>query len=189
MRIPDDLHDDDRINRLRLIAALRWTRESRGASLARAGEYFGGVSAAAVHSLEHRTSWSAVTIMRYARVIGFRIEWVISGLDLPDPDGDVMYAVLAAGDTSTPVKADRVHWRRTCYDLTRHRRATISAVAMGARLRLNQNTVHHWEANPDGASVITAQRHARALDGQLGWRLHEVRSPIPMPVPLQRGAA
>jgi len=186
MRIPDDLHDDDRLSRQQLIDTLRSSRKTRRLPLARIGRLL-GISKTATAAIEDRTTWQARTIMTYARTIGWRIHWHPIDLTPPD-DGDVMAAVLAAGDTSTPDREDRVHWRRTCYDLVRVRRDRITAVAMGELLGVTENAVHHWEANPDGSSVIAAQRHARALGGRLDWYLVACASPLVSLVPTPRVA-
>lgn len=186
MRIPDDLHADDRLSRQQLIDTLRCSRKTRRLSLVRIGRLL-GISTTATSAIEDRTTWQARTIMQYARTIGWRIQWHPIDLVPPD-DGDVMAAVLAAGDTSTPVREDRVHWQRTCYDLVRVRRATITAVAMGKLLGVTENAVHHWETNFDGSSVIAAQRHARALGGRLDWALHPAVSPLVSVVPAPRVA-
>ena len=187
MRIPDDLDPADAQLRTSLIGTLRQSREARGIVRRQIAEVL-GVTGTAVHALEHRTTWEARTLARYARTIGWRIEWVLHDLAVPD-DGDVMAIVIAAGDTSTPEREDRVHWRSVCNDLVRIRRATITAVALAARLGVYENAVHYWEGNPDGSSVICAQRHARALGGVLGWRLHQVASPLVHHAPEPRRAA
>lgn len=175
MRTPDDLTIDDLTIRAGLSDTLRQSREARGIGRRRLGEIL-GVTSANVYALEHRTTWEARTIMRYARAIGLRIEWVLHNLVVPDDD-DIMAVIIQAGDTSTPERADRVHWRAVCCDLVRIRRATTTAVEFAHRIGIHDNALHHWEANPDGSSVITAQRHARALGGHLGWALHEAPPP------------
>ncbi len=187
MNIPKDLDPADAHLRAILISTLRMSREGRGISRRQIGELL-GVTSVAVRSLEHRYTWEARTIARYARTIGWRIEWVLHELTVPDDD-DVMAIVLAAGDTSTPERQDRVHWRTVCNDLIRIRRATITAVAMGERLGVHENAVHYWEGNPDGSTVTAGQRHARALGGALGWRLHPVASPLVLHAPQPRKAA
>lgn len=186
MRIPQDLHPADENLRQVLIDTLRQSREGRRIPRREVADLL-GVTVPAVHGLEHRTTWEARTIARYARTIGWRIEWLLLDLDVPDDD-DVMAAVLAAGDTSTPERADRVHWRRTCYDLVRARRATCTAVEMAVRCCCHENAIHHWEANPDGSSVIAGQRHARALGGMLGFMLHDAASPLTHRAPEPRYA-
>lgn len=185
MRLPQDLDPVDADLRRSLIDTLRISRESRGMVRRPVAEQL-GITVPALFHLEHRTSWFARTVMRYGRVIGWRIEWVLFDLDVPD-DGDIMAEILAAGDTSTPERADRVHWRTVCYNLVRIRRATCTAVAMGVRCGIHENAVHHWEANPDGSTVIAAQRHARALGGALGWRLHPAVAAL-VNAPAPRGA-
>lgn len=170
VRIPDDLDPADALIRAGLIETLRHYRQLRDLTPRKVAQLL-GVTRPAIVSLEGRTSWEQRTIARYARVVGCRVEWQIHDLVVPD-DGDVMAVVIAAGDTSTADRADRVHWRAVCNDLVRIRRATCSAVDMGRRLGRHENAVHYWEANPDGSTVIAAQRHARALGGALGWRLH-----------------
>jgi DNA-binding XRE family transcriptional regulator len=187
VRIPDDLDPADALLRTVLISTLRLSRESRGIARRQIGDIL-GVTAPTLHALEHRTTWEARTIARYARVIGWRIEWVLHELTVPD-DGDVMAIVIAAGDTSTPEREDRVHWRTICNDLVRIRRAGLTAVAMAERLGVHENAVHYWEGNPDGSSVIAAQRHARALGGVLGWQLHPVASRLVNHAPEPRKAA
>ncbi len=176
MRIPADLHPDDRLCRQDLVDTLTAWRIDHAIPRAQVGARLGGITPPAVKGIEDRITWEAPTIMAYARAIGWRIEWAITGLVVPDDD-DVMATILAAGDTSTPERADRVHWRSVCYDLVRIRRAQCTAVEMGIRCRIHENAVHHWEANPDGSTVIAAQRHARALGGTLDWRLHELIAP------------
>jgi len=187
VRIPEDLDPADVQLRDSLIGTLRLSREARGIALRQVADLL-GVTGVAIHALEHRTTWKAYTLARYARTVGWRIEWILHDLTVPD-DGDVMAIVIAAGDTSTAERADRVHWRAACNDLVRIRRATTTAVAMAARLGVHENAVHYWEGNPDGSSVIAAQRHARALGGALGWHLHEVASPLVNPAPAPRKAA
>lgn len=186
MRIPDDLDPQDAQLRANLADTLRVSRETRGISLRQVGDVL-GITGPAVHSLERRLTWEARTIMRYSRAVGFRIEWRLHDLELPD-DGDVMTVILATGDTSTPERQDRVHWRTVCYDLTRIRRATLTATEFGAQLGIHENAVHHWEANPDGSTVVSAQRHARGLGGALAWWLHEVPSPLTARSPRPRRA-
>lgn len=187
MRIPDDLSIDDMVVRDRLATTLRLSREARGISYRQVAELL-GVTTPAVYTLERRTTWEAKTVMRYARAVGFRIEWHIHDLVVPD-DGDVMSVIIAAGDTSTPQRQDRVHWRAVCYDLVRIRRAAMPAATFAAQLGVTENAVSHWEANPDGSTVISAQRHARALGGSLSWWLHEVASPLTDRAPAQRKAS
>lgn len=169
MRVPTDLHEDDLKSRILLIGELRDVREERGVSTTDLDTAF-GVAHGATRAMERRTSWEAATVFRYARALGRRLTFHVHDIVAPD-DGDVMTIVLAAGDTSTPERADRVHWRQVCNELRRARRAKLTAVAMGARLGVKENAVHYWEANPDGSSIISAQRHARGLDGRLGWTL------------------
>lgn len=167
MRVPVDLHNDDLTARLLLIGELRASREARGISTAELDAAL-GVAQGTNKALERRTSWEARTIQRYARALGRRLTFTINNICIPD---DVTAVVLAAGDTSTPERVDRVHWRVTCHQLQLARRARFTAVAMAARLGVTENAVHHWEANPDGSSLISGQRMARALDGWLGWDL------------------
>lgn len=186
MRIPQDLHPADENLRQVLIDTLRLSREGRRLPRRPVADLL-GTTIPAVHRLEHRTTWQARTVARYARTIGWRIQWQLCDLDIPDDD-DVMATILAAGDTSTPERADRVHWRTVCYDLVRIRRATCTAGEMGRRCCCHENAIHHWEANPDGSSVIAAQRHARALGGMLSFLLHEAASPLVHHAPGQRNA-
>jgi DNA-binding XRE family transcriptional regulator len=169
--IPADLDPADTQLRQHLIDELRGSREHRQITLKAVADLL-GCSATNVHTIEHRTTWSARTLARYGRALGWRIEWVMSDLQLPD-DGDVMAIVIAAGDTSTPERQDRVAWRAVCNDLVRIRRATHTAVEMARRIGIHENALHHWEANPDGSSIIAAQRHARGLAGRLSWVLHK----------------
>jgi len=170
VRIPADIDPDDARRRTALIDDLRTARERRGLSRKDIADLL-GVTTPNVHAIEGRTTWQASTISRYARAVGHRVEWLLEDLTVPDDD-DVMAVIIAAGDTSTPERADRVAWRALCNDLVRIRRATYSAVDMGRIIGIHENAVHHWEANPDGSSVIAAQRHARGLGGRLGWQLH-----------------
>lgn len=170
MRVPVDLHADDLDTRLRLINHLREIREADGVSTADLDAAL-GVAHGTVHGLERRTSWEARTLLRYARAVGRRITFDLHGIE---PPGDDVYALtLAFGDTSTPERQDRVHWRQVCHELRQARRSRFTAVAMAARLGVTENAVHYWEANPDGSSLISAQRHARGLDGWLGWVVTE----------------
>jgi DNA-binding XRE family transcriptional regulator len=178
MRVPDDLDPEDRDIRLALIATLRHIRETDWITLRKISELV-GVSRQAVRSVETSNNWEARTIMRHARALGWRIEWQLDRLVIPDDD-DIMAIVVAAGDTSTPERADAVHWRATWNNLTRIRRATFTAVDMAARLGITDNAVHYLETNPDGGAVISAQRHARALGGRMGWRLHPHRPGRPV---------
>lgn len=186
MRIPADLHPADAQLRASLIGQLRASRYTQGIRRKDVADFL-GIASPGVLAYEERTTWEARTIARYARAIGWRIEWVIADLELPD-DGDVMAAVLAAGDMSTPEREDRARWRALCNDLVRIRRVTCTAVDMAARLGVHENTVHYWEANPDGSSVTAAQRHARALGGHLSWILYYVGTPISRATPAPREA-
>jgi hypothetical protein len=186
LRIPDDLHPDDAATRRHLIDALRSSRQTRHLTYARVGQHL-GISGTAIRTVEDRTTWQGPTVMRYARAIGWRIEWRIHGLELPD-DGDVMALVLAAGTRSSPELADRVHWKCVCYDLVRIRRAMTTGVDMARRLGVSENAVHYWEGNFEGSSVISAQRHARALGGAFDWEIYPSPSPLVALVPLPRTA-
>lgn len=176
VNIPADLDPEDADRRAQLIDQLRGSREARSIALTDVAVLL-GVTAPNIHGIEHRTTWEARTLARYGRAIGRRIEWVLDGLELPDDD-DIMAVIIAAGDTSTPQREDRVAWRAVCNNLVRIRRATCTAVDMGRRMRVHENTLHHWEANPDGSTVIAAQRHARALGGRLGWLVHPCHTPL-----------
>lgn len=168
MRVPVDLHGDDLTMRLQLIDQLREIRE---AEMSTAELDVGlGVAHGTSRALERRTSWEASTLLRYARAVGRRVVFDLHDVRIPD-DGDLTAIVLAAGDTSTPEREDRVHWRRVCNQLRRARRANHTAVRFAARLGVTENAVHYWEAHPDGSSLIAAQRHARGLDGWLGYHL------------------
>lgn len=187
MRIPTDLHDDDLRSRLRLIDELRAVREDRGVSTKDLDAAF-GVCDGTTRAMERRTTWEARTVFRYARALGRRLTFHLDNIDTPDDD-DIVAIVLAAGDTSTPERADRVHWRQVCNELRRARRATHTAVAMAARLGVRETAVHYWEANPDGSTIISAQRHARGLGGTLGWTLTETAAhatPRPRPTTARR---
>ncbi len=184
MRIPADLHPDDAATRRHLIDALRSSRQARALTYSRVGAHL-GISGTAVRSTEERTTWQAVTLARYARAIGWRIEWRIHGLDIPD-DGDVLAVILAAGSRATSVLADRSHWNCVCYDLVRIRRAETTAVGMARRLNVSENAVLFWEANFEGSSVISAQRHARALGGALDWEIYPSPSPLVSFIPAPR---
>lgn len=175
VRIPIDLDPADARSRAQLIDELRAARESQQMGLKEIAEQL-DVTSPSVFGIEHRTTWQARTLTRYARAVGRRVEWLLH--DLPVPDDDVMSYVLAGADTSTPERADQVAWRLLCHDLVRTRRAMCSAVEMARRTGIHQNGVHHWEENPDGSSVIAAQRHARALGGRLGWRLHRTTNAV-----------
>jgi hypothetical protein len=188
MRIPADLDPADGLLRDSLIGTLRASYQARGVVRRQVAEQL-GVTTTAVYALEQRTTWEARTIMRYARTVGWRIQWQLHDLTVPDDDGDIVAAIIQAGDTSTPERADRVHWRGICNDLVRSRLAATTAVDMARRLGVHENAVHYWEANPDGSSVIAAQRHARGLGGALGWRLHPVPTPLLHHAPQTRKAA
>jgi hypothetical protein len=177
VRIPADLDPVDTQVRQHLIDELRGTRERNGIGLRTVADLL-GCSRTNVHAIEQRTTWEARTLARYARALGWRIEWVLADLELPD-DGDVMAIVIAAGDTSTPERGDRVGWRAVCNDLVRVRRATVSVVELGRRLGLHENSLHDWEANYDGSTVFAAQRYARGLGGRLTWILHSEAGAIP----------
>lgn len=179
MRVPDDLHPDDLCTRLGLAGALRSHRETGGVTVAQVAAAL-HVDQSSVRRLEQRTTWEARTVMRYARALGRRIEWVLTGLTVPD-DGDVLAAVYAVADTSLPERHDKTHWRQTCNDLRRIRRAGHTAAATAARLGVTEGAVYFWETNPDGSTVISGQRHARALGGALQWRLHPAARPVPAP--------
>lgn len=184
MRIPFDLHPEDQATRQHLITALRASRRERHITFARVGHLL-GMTGTAVRGVEDRITWEALTLMRYSRAIGWRIEWRIHGLDIPDDD-DVMAVILAAGDQSTPERADRVHWKTVCYDLVRIRRSMLTAVAMGSLLGVGENAVHYWEGNFENSSVIAAQRHARALGGRLDWEIYPCPSPLVSFIPIPR---
>jgi DNA-binding XRE family transcriptional regulator len=168
MRVPVDLHPDDLKTRLLLINELRAGRETLGISTTDLDAAL-GVAEGTNKALERRTSWEARTMQRYARALGRHLTFTIHNIRIPDDD--VTAVVLAAGDTSTPQRVDKVHWRVTCHQLRAARRHRFTAVAMAARLGVTENAVHYWEANPDGSSIISAQRWARALDGWLGYDL------------------
>lgn len=185
VRIPDDLDPADTAIRQALIDRLRMSRQDRGIMQSRVADQL-GISGPAVHSLERRITWEARTIARYSRAIGWRIHWTAYDLAIPD-DGDVMAIIIAAGDTSTPEREDRVAWLALCNDLVRVRRATCSAVEMARRAGLADTTVHDWEANPLGSTITAAQRHARALGGYLGWQLEKTAAPGAAPGPRRAG--
>ena len=181
MRVPTDLHEDDLASRIALADELREIREAAGITSGDLADIL-GVTRTAVRALERRTSWEAPTIMRYARPIGRRIEFYLDGLELPDDD-DVMSLIYAAITPASPEQEDKAHWRQVCSDLRRIRRANHTAVGFARLLGVNENAVHYWEANPDGSSIISAQRHARALGGRLLWRLHEISGAACIPAP------
>jgi DNA-binding XRE family transcriptional regulator len=172
MRVPTDLHPEDLQIRLALTRTLRRARDVDQITARTIADRV-GVTPPAVRAVEHGSNWEARTIMRYARGVGWRIEWLLDDLPAPD-DGDVMAIVIAALDTSTPERVDAVHWRTLWNTLLRVRRDRITAVEMACRLGVTENAVHWVETNTDGTAVITAQRHARALDGRLTWRLHPI---------------
>lgn len=186
VRIPADLDPADAQVRQHLIDELRETRLRNRISVGAVANTL-GCSRPHIYGIEGRITWEARTLARYARALGFRLEWVLADLELPD-DGDIMAVILAAGDTSTPERADRVGWLTVCNDLVRIRRATVSAVEMGRRIGVHENTLHDWEANYDGSTVIAAQRYARALGGRFTWILHYDPRPagIPGPRPARR---
>jgi DNA-binding transcriptional regulator YiaG len=179
MRVPVDLHEDDLASRIALAGQLRGARAARGFSAADLAETL-GVTAAAVYAFERRTSWEAATVMRYARATGGRVTFHLEGLELPD-DGDIMSLIYGAVSAATSSQEDQAHWRQVCSDLRRIRRATHTAIGFAKILGVNENAVHYWEANPDGSSIIAAQRHARGLGGRLLWRLHETVAAVPAP--------
>jgi DNA-binding transcriptional regulator YiaG len=183
MRVPTDLHEDDLAMRIALADELREIREARGIDTGDLAAIL-GVTRTAVRALERRTSWEAPTIMRYARPIGRRIEFYLDGLEVPEDD-DVISVIYAAIEPSSPEQEDKAHWRRICNDLRRIRRANHTAVSFARTLGVNENAVHYWEANPDGSSIISAQRHARGLGGRLGYRLHEISGAACIPAPRQ----
>ncbi len=173
MRVPDDLDPQDRHIRLALIQTLGQIRQVDRVTLQKVADRI-GVSRPAGRAVERSSNWEARTIMRHARALGWRLQWQLDQLVVPCDD-DIMAIVIAAGDTSTPARQDAVHWRATWNDLRRVRRHAVSAVDMAARLGVTDNAVHYLETNPDGGAVISAQRHARALGGRLGWRLSPAR--------------
>jgi DNA-binding XRE family transcriptional regulator len=173
MHVPDDLDPQDRDTRTALIRTLHRIRDVDNITVKQVADRI-GVAPAAVRNLEKHHNWQGATIMRHARALNWRIEWLINGLDLP-ADDDIMAIVIAAGDTSTPQRQDAVHWRNTWNNLRRIRRHQLSAVAMATRLGVTDNAVHHLETNPEGTAVISAQRHTRALGGRLGWKLSPTR--------------
>ncbi len=172
MRVPTDLHPEDLQIRLALTRTLRRAREVDQLPARTVGDRI-GVTPQAVRAVEAGANWEARTIMKYARGCGWRIEWMLTGLVVPKDD-DIMAIVIAALDTSTPERFDAAHWRTIWNTLRRVRRAQLSAVDMAVILGVTENAVHWVETNTDGTAVITAQRHARALDGRLSWRLHPV---------------
>lgn len=178
MRVPVDLHPDDLSTRLLLVDELRAGREALGISTTELDAAF-GVAEGTSKAMERRTSWEARTTQRYARAVGRRLTFVIH--DVPIPDDDITALVLGSADTTTQQRQDHVHWRIICHQLRAARRAQLTAVAMAARLGVTENAVHHWENNPDGSSIISAQRHARALGGWLGWDL--TRAPAALSTP------
>lgn len=186
MRIPTDLHEDDLLTRIRLAGELREIREAKGITTADLGVAL-GVTKKAVQGLERRTSWEAPTIMRYARPIGRRIEFYLDGLELPDDD-DVISIIYASMEPTSPGQEDKAHWRQVFNDLRRIRRANHTAVHFATLLGVTENAVHYTETNPDGASIISAQRHARALGGQLLYRLHEISGTACVPGPRKAAA-
>ena len=175
MRVPADLHPEDLKIRLALSRTLRRAREIDQLYARNIAEKL-GVTRRAVTALESSSNWEARTVMRYARAIGWRIEWTLHDLVPPgDDDDDIMAIIIAALDTSTGERVDAAHWRTVWNTMRRIRRNShITAVALAARLGATENAVHWAETNTDGSSVIAAQRHARALDGRLTWRLHPI---------------
>src|SRR5438477_6249841 len=143
VRIPRDLDPADEQLRVSLCDTLRLSREARAINRRQVADLL-GVTVPSVYATERRTTWEARTIMRYSRAIGLRIEWELHDLPVP-ADDDVMSIIIAAGDTSTPERTDRVHWRAVCYDLVRIRRAATTAVALAGALGVYENAVHHWE--------------------------------------------
>ncbi len=173
MRAPNDLDPEDRSIRIALGRTLRQIRDVDNISIRRIADRV-GVAPAAVRNVEQHHNWTARIISRHARALDWRIEWVVDGLTVPTDD-DIMAVIVAAGDTSTPERADAVHWRTTWNNLRRIRRGTCTAIRLASILGVTDNAIHYAETNPDGTTVITAQRHARALGGRLGWRLHPAR--------------
>ena len=171
MRIPKDLTEADLASRLHLGYALRTRRLAANITTRDLGTTL-GISDAAVRGTELRSSWQARTVMRYARGIGHQIRWSLVGLVVPDDD-DVMAVIYDTISTEqVPAEqADKNHWRTLCNDLCRIRRHCLTTTAMSKRLNIKTTAVHYWETNPDGSSVIAAQRHARALGGHLTWNL------------------
>lgn len=165
MRTPDDLHPDDQTARTVLLAQLVATRKHRGLTC-RDLDAALGVGAGNASSFERRITWEARTVQRYARALGLRLNLHLHRLPVPG-DADVMDALYQAADTSTPHLADRTHLRTVCNNLVRVRRHHVSAAEMGRRLAVHAHTVYWWEANPDGSSILAAQRYARALGGHL----------------------
>lgn len=180
MRVPTDLHEDDPKSRLLLVDELRAVREEMGITTETVDAAL-GVSPGSTRSLERRTTWENGTIFRYARTLGRRLRFIV--VDLAPPNDDIMAIVLAAGDTSTPERADRVHWRQVCNELRAIRRARFTAVDMARRLGVTENAVHYWETNPDGSTITSAQRYTRALGGHLGWELDKT---LPLVAPRPR---
>lgn len=174
MRVPNDLNLDDFQIRLALMRTLRRAREVDHITARMVGDRI-GVTPQAVRAVEGGSNWAARTVMRYARGVGWRIEWTLYDLAPPRDDDDIMAVIIAALDVSTSVRADAAHWRTVWNTMRRRRRADrITAGELGRRLGVTENAVHWAETNCDGTAVITAQRHARALGGRLTWRLHPI---------------
>jgi DNA-binding XRE family transcriptional regulator len=185
MRTPTDLHPDDRRDREHLAHTLDQLRIRHRISRAHIAREL-HVTAPAVTAFARRHSWSARTVMRHARALGYRLQWHLNGLSIPDDDGDILAVIYTVIPTTSSDQQDHQHWLAVCNDLRRVRRATCTTSDMAARLGVTDNAVRHWETNPDGSSVNSAQRHARALGGTLGWSIQHAGTPR---IPLARRAA
>lgn len=165
MRVPHDIDPSDPAIRAALAGRLIAT-EAGLYPHPRDLDAAWGVAIGTTAAMHKRTTWRVSTVQRWARAVGLRLTFELEGITVPDDDDDLTALLLAAGDTSTPEREDHVHLLTVCNDLVRARLAAgWTAVAFAAELRLTENAVHWWQANPEGTTLIAMQRYARGMGG------------------------
>lgn len=176
MRALNDLHPDDLTNRNQLASDLRAAREHAGMSQADLGKLL-GCTKANITVMESRRAWRFTILAAWARALGRQVTLTVAGLEVPD-DGDALAAVYASQQPTRPAALDLLTLRRTVNDLSRIRRATMTAEYAAALLDCGPTAVYWWENHPDGASLLAVQRYARAVDCQVTASLVSVAVPV-----------
>jgi DNA-binding XRE family transcriptional regulator len=173
MILRPELHDDDPLNRERLLQQLRQVRREMGLGPGLFADGL-GVTKTMFNHIETHTAWQVRRVQAWARLLDHRLRMTITGLVVPG-DNDPTAAILAATTTFGAFDEDQQHLFTVVNDLTRIRRHLgWGYQRMGQQMGVTDNAARAWERDHAATLVKMVQRYARGLGGALLLELEPV---------------
>lgn len=169
----EDIHVDDKINRVRLIRYLRDTQDELGISdrdlSARVGH---GPNWSA--SLYRQNSWRMATLQELVRAFGLTLHLEVNSKVPPIPAEGPTFSELYAANPN-PARREEAARIDLMVLFGRLRKALdLSAAEVGRRMGVEGGKVTEWETGETPYFlVVTAQRYFRALGAELTFVLED----------------